>query len=122
MATVPVIHAVINEADRARYDSGVLGVRAQPQWTGSPAFTHRDKEVRIVACESALAVREAIAGRKPGEWLVVLTDRSDEDLGVGIQAHLVGHRLRTPNPWSAVRVQFAATGIDPSLTLRCWPP
>ena len=30
-------------------------------------------------------------------------------------SHFVGHRLRTPDPWAAVRNRFAATGIDPAI-------
>jgi hypothetical protein len=116
VATLPVIRALLDQAGRARYASGVLGVRAQPQWPGPAAFTHHEVAVRVVPCESALAVREAIAGRDRDQWLVLLTDRSDEDLGAGIRARLVGNRLRTPDPWAAVRAQFAATGIDTSLT------
>ena len=115
-ATLPVIRALLDEASRRNYQSGVLGVRARPHWAGPPAFMYGDATVRIVPCESALAVREAISGRDRGQWLVVLTDRSDEDLGAGIRAHLVGHRLRTPDPWDAVRQRFAARGIDPALT------
>jgi hypothetical protein len=71
--------------------------------------------VRIEPCVSALAVREALLSRASGEWLIVLTDRSDEDLGTGVLSHLIGHRLRTPDPWAAVRNRFATTGIDPAL-------
>src|SRR5262249_1422672 len=62
-----------------------------------------------------LAVREALLSRPRDEWLIVLTDRSDEDLGAGVLSHFVGHRLRTPDPWAAVRHRFAATGIDPAI-------
>ena len=72
--------------------------------------------VRVVPCVSALAVREALLGRERDQWLVVLTDRPDDDLGAGVLSHLVWHRLRTPDPWDAVRLRFAATGIDPALT------
>ena len=72
--------------------------------------------MRVIPCVSALAVWEAITGRDTGQWLVLLTDREDEDLGAGIRAHLVGSRLRTPDPWEAVRQRFAATGLDQSLT------
>src|SRR5262249_9202411 len=61
-------------------------------------------------------VWEAITARDKNHWLVVLTDREDEDLGAGIRAHLIGNRLRTPDPWEAVRQRFAATGLDPALT------
>ncbi len=46
----------------------------------------------------------------------MLTDRPDDDLGAGVLSHLVWQRLRTPDPWDAVRLRFAATGIDPALT------
>lgn len=35
---------------------------------------------------SALAVREAIGARPSDDYLTVLTDRSDADLGLGIRA------------------------------------
>ena len=72
--------------------------------------------MRVVPCVSALAVREALLERVPGQWLVVLTDRPDDDLGAGVLSHLVWNRLRTPDPWDAVRLRFAATGVDPALT------
>ena len=71
--------------------------------------------MRIEPCVSALAVREALLSRRRDEWLIVLTDRSDEDLGAGVLSHFVGYRLRTPDPWAAVRHRFAATGIDPAI-------
>ena len=83
---------------------------------GAEEFTHADVPVRVVPCVSALAVREALLGRAGGQWLVVLTDRPDDDLGAGVLSHLVWHRLRTPDPWDAVRLRFAATGVEPALT------
>ena len=115
-ATLPVIRALLDEAHRKDYRSGVLGVRARPVWPASAEFTHENTQVRVVPCESALAVWEAITGRDKSQWLVVLTDRGDDDLGAGIRAHLIGNRLRTPDPWEAVRQRFAATGLDPALT------
>ncbi len=82
----------------------------------APTFTHGDVPVRVVPCVSALAVREALLDRERGQWLVVLTDRADDDLGAGVLSHLVWNRLRTPDPWDAVRLRFAATGVEPALT------
>jgi hypothetical protein len=116
-ATLPVLRALLDQAQRKDYQSGVLGVRARPdEWRGPATFTHAGVAVRVVPCVSALAVREALLERVPGQWLVVLTDRPEEDLGAGVLSHLVGHRLRTPDPWDAVRLRFAATGVDPALT------
>src|SRR5450756_989638 len=114
-ASLPVLRELIDEARGKNYDHGVLGVRATPEWLGTRTFTHGKMPVRIQPCVSALAVREALLSRTVGEWLIVLTDRSDEDLGTGVLSHLIGHRLRTPDPWAAVRHRFAATGIDPAL-------
>jgi hypothetical protein len=115
-ATLPVLRALLDQARRKNFSSGVLGVRARPEWAGAPEFTHADVPVRVVPCVSALAVREALLGRADGGWLVVLTDRADDDLGAGVLGHLVWHRLRTPDPWDAVRLRFAATGVEPALT------
>ncbi|HET8643573.1 MAG TPA: BREX-2 system phosphatase PglZ [Pseudonocardiaceae bacterium] len=114
-ATAPVVRALLDEARRKNYRHGVLGVRARPQWSGPAQFSHEGVEVTVVACESALAAREALLGRRPDQWLVVLTDRDESDLGAGVLAHLAWHRLRTPDPWDAVRGRFAASGIDPAL-------
>jgi hypothetical protein len=114
-ATLPVLRALLDEAGRKNYSSGVLGVRARPEWSTASEFTYGATPVRVVPCESVLAVWEAITTRDQSHWLVVITDREDEDLGSGIRAHLVGNRLRTPDPWEAVRHRFAATGLDPAL-------
>ncbi|PWJ48440.1 PglZ domain-containing protein [Quadrisphaera granulorum] len=113
---LPVIRALLDDARRHKYVDGVLGVRASPSWAGPETFNHEGVPVRVVACRSTLAVREALLGRSRGRWLVLLTDRDELDLGAGVLTHLVGHRLRTPDPWDAVRHSFSATGIDPTLT------
>jgi hypothetical protein len=77
---------------------------------------HDDVPVDVVPCVSALAVREALLGRSDDGWLVIITDRDEQDLGAGVLSHFLWHRLRTPDPWDAVRHRFAATGIDPALT------
>jgi hypothetical protein len=115
-ATLPVLRALLDQACRKDYRSGVLGVRARPEPMSPPTFTHADVPVRVVPCVSALAVREALLERVRDQWLVVLTDRPDDDLGAGVLSHLVWQRLRTPDPWDAVRLRFAATGVDPALT------
>ena len=115
-ASLPVIRALLDETAGKGYRSGVLGIRAVPQWQGPDTFAHNDVTVRVEPCRSALAVREAILGRARGQWLVVLTDRPDDDLGAGLLSHLIGYRLRTPDPWEAVRLRFAASGIDSALT------
>jgi hypothetical protein len=116
-ASIPVLQSLLDEARRKRYPPSMLGVHASPEWPGPETFTHQNVTVRVEPCVSALAVREAWLSHQPGQWTVVLTDRTDEDLGVGLLSHLVGFRLQTPDPWAGVRDRFAASGIDPALTV-----
>ena len=115
-ASAPVLRALLDEALRRKWPPSVLGVHASTDYTGPLTFTHQDVPVRVERCVSALAVREAVLSHQPGQWTVVLTERTDEDLGTGLLSHLVGFRLRTPDPWAGVRDGFAAQGIDPALT------
>jgi len=113
---VTVLRALIDEAVRKNYQDGVIGVRARPLWTETGTFDHNGVTVHVVPCVSALAVREALLDQQGGTWLMLLTDRPDDDLGYGILSRLLWHRLRTPDPWDAVRLAFAATGLDAALT------
>ena len=112
----PVLEALLGVAREKGWTHGVLGVRARPEWSGPATFVVDGTATRVVACASTLAVREALLGRAPGEYLVVLTDREESELGAGVLSHLIFHRLRTPDPWDAVRQQFAATGLESALT------
>lgn len=117
-ATLPVIRSLLAKASReGKQRSGVLGVRARPTWTGPSEFAYADFNVRLVPCASALAVREALRARAEGLWIVILTDRDEDDLGVGITSHVYGGMLRNPDPWDAVRDQFGATRIDRRLVV-----
>lgn len=117
-ATLPVVRSLLAKASReGRQRSGVLGVRARPTWTGPSEFAYADFKVRLVPCPSALAVRDALRARAEGLWIVILTDRDEDDLGVGITSHLYGGMLRNPDPWDAVRDQFGATRIDRRLVV-----
>jgi hypothetical protein len=111
-ATLPVIKALLDEAARKRFTGGVMGVRAKPEWTDVAEFEHNGLGVRVVVCPSALAVREALVDRAQDRWLVVLTDRDEKELGLGITAHLTWQRLRRPDPWAAVQDKFGATRVD----------
>lgn len=111
-----MVLAMVDEAKAKKYESGVIGLRGRPDPALNGDLTHDGRTVRIRAAESALAAREVLAEHRDGDWLVVVTDREDEDLGAGIRAHFIWQRLRSPDPWEAVRRRFAATGIDPALT------
>lgn len=114
-ASQPVVRALLDEAIAKDYESGVLGVQAEPSWEGPERFTHRDRSVRVATCPSTLAVWEALRDRRADGWLVLLTPRDVADLGGGALSHLIWNRLRTPDPWEAVRQRFSAASLDPTL-------
>ena len=115
-ASASTTFAMIDEAKRSNYPAGVIGLIARPDRATDQDVTHDGQLVRVRAAESALAVREALLEHVEGDWMVVLTDRTDDDLGAGVLAHFVWQRLRRPDPWEAVRHRFQATGVDPALT------
>ncbi|WP_022924595.1 BREX-2 system phosphatase PglZ [Serinicoccus marinus] len=119
--SLAVVRAMLDDAARHDYGPGhrdaptVLGIYGDPASTEQFRFEQGGVPVQVEPCISALAVREALLEHSPDGWLVVVTDRPEEDLGVGILAHLAGHKLRTPDPWESVRQQFAATGLEAAL-------
>lgn len=110
-----MIHAQIDHVMDRGYQDGVIALSAQVRPADRQDTTHLGKSLRIRPAGSALAVREALTEHRAGDWMVVLTDRPDEDLGAGILAHLIGQRIRRADPWQAVRLRFHASRIDPAL-------
>ena len=113
--TPAIARAFIEQARHKNYTHGVIGVRARPEATRETTFQFGGQGVRIVPAGSALALREAIRSADPAGWLVVVTDRSDDDLGAGLLSHLIWQRLRHPDPWQAVQQAFAAHSVDARL-------
>lgn len=103
----------------------VVVYRANPAWTGPDTVVvrHGDGpvEFRVVGCGSALAVREALVEAGEGH-LVILTDRSDDDLGLDVLARVSKRRVLLPDAWEAVKVSFQARQIDPALVGEKWMP
>jgi len=114
--SLSMVLAIVDEARAKNYETGVIGLRGLPDRAMAGDHQHEGRTVRVRPAESALAAREVLADHRDGDWLVVVTDRDDDDLGAGVLAHFIWQRLRSPDPWEAVRHRFAATGIDPALT------
>jgi PglZ domain len=116
-ASPSALEAIVRrQRERSRDGRGrVIGVRAQPTWEAGP-LTVDGESVRVVGCTSALAVRAELAERgDPAEWLVILTDRDERDLGVDVVGRLERRRLHTLEPWMAVAASFGAQVVDPAL-------
>lgn len=122
--TVRQIEASLREYLRKGLgDAEAFAFRATPRWTGPATITVERREYRIVPCVSSLAVREALTTR-PGDTsgLVVLTDRTDDDLGADVRARIAKNRVLPLDVWHAVMEVFRAREIDPALVDEKWMP
>ncbi|MEO3922759.1 BREX-2 system phosphatase PglZ [Micromonosporaceae bacterium B7E4] len=98
----------------------VLLVNAAPVWPYEPILPVDDKlRVRVVACVSTLAVWEQLAD--PHELpTVVLTDLSEEELGIGILSRVHQRRILDMDPWTLIREAFGARQSDSRLEELPW--
>lgn len=117
-ASVSMLLAVVDMAKQRKYESGILGVLANPNMVPAHVVQHAGQSVSIRAAISPLAAHEAVREHVEGEWSIVVTDCDDHDLGAGILAHFVGSRLWRPDAWEALRHAFSASGVAPALASR----
>jgi hypothetical protein len=104
--------------------SPVLLLRALPVWDGPEAIElrldGRVARVLVRPCVSTLAVRDAMTQRGDAEYLLVLTDCNDADLGLGILSRCFDQRVVTPSMWEAVKEAFGARQVDGVLGRMGW--
>jgi hypothetical protein len=75
--------------------------------------------VRVADCPSVLSVLEAQVHHTDG-LLVILTPRSDEELGHVIRSRAVKHRTLRIHRWEIVLRRFGARELDPRLRRLSW--
>lgn len=108
---------------RADANSRILLLRAQPRWSGEPTLTIGDSQVRIAAGFSPLAILDAYSTLPDNEFLLVLTDRSDQELGSAVLIPAERQTVQFINEWSLVPGLFGATEMDPRLrAIGAWLP
>lgn len=104
------------EAKVRHTQGGIIGIRAEPDAELTVTrLTAGGARIQVEACVSTLAVWDAMHRWDGLGWLVILTDRPEEDLGAGTLARMVGHRLVTPDPWEAAMQVFNARSIQRAL-------
>lgn len=108
--------ATIEKVRRRGGASRVLGIRASRGLESAEGLTDQHGDPVIVTwCHSALACWDALASWDGAGWLVLLTDRTEDELGSGLLARLAQHRLQRPDAWESVKLRFRATGLDRAL-------
>lgn len=115
VATEAQVRRLAQDWLRRGSDGRVLAVAARPQWSGPEVLEIEGVKVRVVACPSPIAVRAALVDQSTDERLVILTNVSEDELGVGLLAHMAKLRPVSIEPWELVRTQFGGADLDPAL-------
>lgn len=117
--TVPAVSpGLVAERARALVSRGrerVLLLRAAPQWAGPASLTVDGHTVHVRPGPSQLAVLSACVDLPEGEFLVVLTDRPERELGDAVLVRAAGRTVERPDDWDAVAAMTGASEIDPAL-------
>jgi hypothetical protein len=95
-------------------------VRFEGRWTGPETFLAGADAVRVAWCPSSLAARDALADARSEETLVLLTDRTPDDLGADVMARLAKGMLFSVIPWEILKDLFGATELDRRLLKEKW--
>jgi PglZ domain len=124
VVTMPVVRAYVRRLRKAGSRSRIIGIRAQPVWSGPDTVAIDSSTVHVRPCVSALAVREALIEHADhaGDYLVIVTDV--DDLGNGIAVHLAYGRLQSVQLWQAIKESFNAHELDSGLVNndKDWAP
>lgn len=103
--------ALVRDGNGAR----VLVLSAAPRWDGDPTLEVDGHTVHVRPGISQLAILDAYATLPPDDFLVVLTDRSAQDLGDSVLLRAWRRQLEHPDLWSAVPPLFKARTVSRDL-------
>src|SRR4051812_31519936 len=111
VATAQLIGQQVRAVLEQRPDAQAIALRAEPRWANG-AIVVDDHRVHIAPCGSPLAVRATLADWQGDDFLVVLCDLADAELGADVLARFTPARVLGLEPWSAVRDLFGVRHLD----------
>jgi hypothetical protein len=107
---------------RANQKNSVLLLRAVPEWRAEPEFSFEDKDRRIAVtvapCATVLAILAALADRRDGQYLVVLTPCDTREVGDSVLALALYPEIKPVDRWDLVKDAFGAVTLDQALTKK----
>lgn len=117
-----VVERVRSQLSRPSRVADVIGIRSPvpPVWNGPDRIEIEGRDVHIAACPSLLAVLDALAMRPPGCVLVLLTDRTESELGDAVLARLHRGRLLDADRYTLLRDKLATRQLDPRIRGEAW--
>lgn len=116
--------ALVTERARRLLATGgrrVLVLRARPTWAGRDPLVVDGATVRVRPAPSQLAALDEIAQLGDDDYLVLLTDRNETDLGDAVLVRAERQRIDNIDEWDAIASMFRAQRLDPALpAYRAW--
>lgn len=109
----------------ARTRSRAILVRAQPTWSGTPTIKVGESTVRIVEGVSSLAALDALRSASSDEFVAVLTELSEAELGAAVLLQTDKQRVTDLDEWNAVPALFGVREVSvprPVRELGQWVP
>ena len=107
---------------RANQKNSVLLLRAAPDWRGELEFSFEDKDrqiaVMVAPCATVLAVLDALADQRDGQYLVVLTPCDTREVGDSVLALALHPEIKPVDRWDLVKDAFGAVTLDPALAKK----
>ena len=116
---------VAEHAKKLVADGGahLLVLRAQPRWSGPDELAVGTHRVLVRTAVSQLAALSALADLRDSEFLILLSDRTDQELGDAVMLRAHRQRGESVNEWSTIPGLYDAQRLDPALArLGSWVP
>lgn len=123
--TEGVLRAIVGRALKDQPPPRLIAVAGDPVWDGPDQVEVEGHAVQVVPCISVLAAREVLAlgtdrESEKGGITVIVTDRSDRELGEEALASLWRHGVQNPTGWEKVKQLFRVDALDSSLADERW--
>lgn len=99
----------------------VIGIHSVGRWTTGAGGAECGEALRIVQCDSPLAMREALASdADDSRKLVLITPLDNTAVPDDVRVRLARRKLHTIDVWQVVRTLFKASTVDPRVVSYPW--
>lgn len=99
----------------------VIGIHSNGRWTSGPVCFEGGDALRIVQCDSPLAMREALADASNDSGkLVLITPIDNTAVPDDVRVRLARRTLHKIDVWQVVRTLFKASTVDPRVVSYPW--
>ena len=118
---------ILRKAHEAKPRSGrrprAIGFHLGAPWSGPSILRVEGEDLPLFYCASPLAFRVRLVETEALPVpVVLLTDRSRQELGMDVLARLEGGKLRNLDEWRALTDRFGVQKVDPRLRGLRWLP